>query len=189
MIRSQQTQLQQLQQQQQQQQPSPQASASGTAVIDEASSTPQADLGATAFPIIPPLPAPRSRTSTLSSHRPSRRSSQVDASSSSHAESGAPGGGVGTDLGPRRSSRDESAFYQAEAAMLSRENQMLRQRIRDLGEFFLSFFFFSYDIYSLEPVLSRWPSAPPTRPPGQYSMRKWEMYLRSAYSSSPSPNH
>lgn len=36
--------------------------------------------------------------------------------------------------GLRRSSRDESAFYQAEASMLSRENQMLRQRIRDLGE-------------------------------------------------------
>lgn len=34
----------------------------------------------------------------------------------------------------RRSSTDEGAFYQAEAAMLSRENQMLRQRIRELGE-------------------------------------------------------
>lgn len=32
----------------------------------------------------------------------------------------------------RRGSRDESAFYQAEAAMLNRENQMLRQRIREL---------------------------------------------------------
>jgi hypothetical protein len=30
--------------------------------------------------------------------------------------------------------RDESAFYQAEAQMLTRENQMLRHRIRDLGK-------------------------------------------------------
>jgi hypothetical protein len=33
----------------------------------------------------------------------------------------------------RRGSRDEVAFYQAEASMLNRENQMLRQRIRELG--------------------------------------------------------
>lgn len=32
--------------------------------------------------------------------------------------------------------RDESAFYQAESQMLMRENQMLRHRIRELGEFF-----------------------------------------------------
>lgn len=31
--------------------------------------------------------------------------------------------------------RDESAFYQAESQMLIRENQMLRHRIRELGEF------------------------------------------------------
>jgi len=30
--------------------------------------------------------------------------------------------------------RDESAFYQAETQMLIRENQMLKHRIRDLGE-------------------------------------------------------
>ncbi|KAK4995896.1 hypothetical protein LTR66_004379 [Elasticomyces elasticus] len=29
-------------------------------------------------------------------------------------------------------SRDESAFYQAETQMLTRENQMLKQRIREL---------------------------------------------------------
>lgn len=126
MIRSQQTQLQQLQQQQ----PSQQASTTGTAVIDEASSNPQSELGATPFPPIPPLPAPRSRTSTLSSHRPSRRSSQADNHNASvHHGPVQPD----SDLGPRRSSRDETAFHQAEAAMLNRENQMLRQRIRDLG--------------------------------------------------------
>lgn len=31
--------------------------------------------------------------------------------------------------------RDESAFYQAETQMLTRENQMLRHRIRDLGKY------------------------------------------------------
>ena len=31
------------------------------------------------------------------------------------------------------SGRDESAFYQAETQMMVRENQMLRQRIRELG--------------------------------------------------------
>lgn len=38
--------------------------------------------------------------------------------------------------------RDESAFYQAESQMLTRENQMLRHRIRELGEFF----FPSYEV-------------------------------------------
>jgi len=33
--------------------------------------------------------------------------------------------------------RDESAFYQAETQMLIRENQMLRQRIRELGMWFI----------------------------------------------------
>jgi hypothetical protein len=32
----------------------------------------------------------------------------------------------------RNSSRDESAYYQAETATLTRENQMLRLRIREL---------------------------------------------------------
>lgn len=36
--------------------------------------------------------------------------------------------------------RDESAFYQAETQMLVRENQMLRLRIRELGEFLLFLF-------------------------------------------------
>ena len=40
------------------------------------------------------------------------------------------GGSVG---GVGGASRDEAAFYQAEAQSLTRENQMLRQRIRELG--------------------------------------------------------
>jgi len=35
-------------------------------------------------------------------------------------------------IGRRNSFRDESAFYQAETANLTRENQMLRMRIREL---------------------------------------------------------
>ena len=35
--------------------------------------------------------------------------------------------------------RDESAFYQAETQTLTRENQMLKLRIRELGTFFLLF--------------------------------------------------
>ena len=35
--------------------------------------------------------------------------------------------------GGSQGSRDESAFYQAETQMLTRENQMLRLRIRELG--------------------------------------------------------
>ena len=36
--------------------------------------------------------------------------------------------------GGSHGSRDESAFYQAETLMLTRENQMLRLRIRELGK-------------------------------------------------------
>ncbi|KAE8131191.1 hypothetical protein BDV38DRAFT_288943 [Aspergillus pseudotamarii] len=128
MIRTQQTQLQQLQQQQQQQ------GTQGTAIDDSDRS---------AFPTIPPVSAGGSRTSTqfpssLSSRRPSRPSSQA-ASPSLRPLSDAPRGPegpewiAGTSESPaRRSSRDEGAYYQAEAAMLARENQILRQRIRDL---------------------------------------------------------
>lgn len=38
-------------------------------------------------------------------------------------------------MGEEGLGRDESAFYQAETQMLVRENQMLRLRIRELGEF------------------------------------------------------
>ncbi|QMW42216.1 hypothetical protein AFCA_009199 [Aspergillus flavus] len=126
MIRTQQTQLQQLQQQQQ--------GSQGTAIDDSDRS---------AFPTFPPVSAGGNRTSTqfpssLSSRRPSRPSSQA-ASPSLRPLSDAPRGPegpewiAGTSESPaRRSSRDEGAFYQAEAAMLARENQILRQRIRDL---------------------------------------------------------
>jgi hypothetical protein len=44
--------------------------------------------------------------------------------------------------------RDESAFYQAESQMLIRENQMLRHRIRELGE--------SFFIWPLSVAVYKW---------------------------------
>lgn len=46
-------------------------------------------------------------------------------------------GGAGADngellLGPSATTRDEASFYQAETQMLTRENQMLKLRIREL---------------------------------------------------------
>lgn len=134
MIRSQQAQLQQLQQQNQQLNPQ-----SATAVVDD--TTPSSERSASFFPPITPPAASSNRLSisSLSNRRSSRPPSQADSpnlqpqdfsrtSDSTEAFSASREGRS------RRGSRDESAYYQAEAAMLSRENQMLRQRIRELGK-------------------------------------------------------
>lgn len=63
------------------------------------------------------------------SRTPSRHASPRLRSTSISADSGEPWALGG---------RDESAFYQAESQMLIRENQMLRHRIRELGEFPMS---------------------------------------------------
>lgn len=79
---------------------------------------------ASSLPRSPGLHHPRS---SIDFHRqsrtPSRGASPRLRSTSISAESG--------DL--VLGGRDESAFYQAETQMLTRENQMLRHRIRDLG--------------------------------------------------------
>jgi hypothetical protein len=59
------------------------------------------------------------------SRTPSRNASPRLRSTSISADSGEPWALAG---------RDESAFYQAESQMLIRENQMLRHRIREMGE-------------------------------------------------------
>jgi hypothetical protein len=59
------------------------------------------------------------------SRTPSRQASPRLRSTSITGESGEPWNLAG---------RDESAFYQAETQMMIRENQMLRQRIRELGK-------------------------------------------------------
>lgn len=135
MIRSQQAQLQQLQQQNREQNPQ-----SATAVIDD-TTTPASERSSSFFPPIPP-PATSSNRLSFSSHsnrRSSRPPSQAvspnlrpqDASHTPESTEAFPG--LRENMS-RRGSRDESAYYQAEAAMLSRENQMLRQRIRELGK-------------------------------------------------------
>ncbi len=135
MIRQQQAQLQLMQQQ----------AGHSTAVVDDSTPTSERSLS---FPNVPSShsvsitnprtrsPAPRSTSFDLShqSYR-SRTSSRtgspalrpLSAGLQSHGEewqlsgSGNPG------------TRDEIAFYQAETQTLTRENQMLRNRIRELG--------------------------------------------------------
>ncbi|WEW57188.1 hypothetical protein PRK78_002650 [Emydomyces testavorans] len=137
MIRNQQAQLQQMQQLHQQQ-----GSGSATGAVED--STPTSERSAS-FPYFPPLPQPISgpdRRSSLQfpSTRSSRRDSDNIASSAayptgSQSEYGLTGAewvALGGDGAGRRCSRDESAFYQAETANLTRENQMLRHRIREL---------------------------------------------------------
>ncbi|KAL2008758.1 hypothetical protein VTN00DRAFT_6952 [Thermoascus crustaceus] len=134
MIRTQQLQLQQMQQQQQQQQ---QSSSSGTAVVDDSTPTSERSVS---FPSVPPLPTPgtTTRSSTLSARRGSRSSQAASTSPSLRPVAVAPeqqqvrNDSESGEALARRSSRDESAYYQAETAMLTRENQMLRQRIREL---------------------------------------------------------
>ncbi|KAJ5123855.1 uncharacterized protein N7515_007680 [Penicillium bovifimosum] len=127
MIRSQQAQLNQYQQQQ-----NPQS----TGAIDD--TTPASERSAV-FPSVPPA-APAGNGSSLSSSLSARRNSRppsytvspnlrpLDSRGSEGVE---PFPGL-RDSASRRGSRDESAFYQAEASSLSRENTLLRQRIREL---------------------------------------------------------
>lgn len=128
MIRSQQAQLQHLQQNQQ----NPQ---SGAAVIDDI--TPSSERSTSFFPSMPP-PAPSSNRpsiSSLSNRPPSLTTSpNIRPQDISRGSEGTEAFPTLRDSSSRRGSRDESAFYQAEAAMLGRENQMLRQRIRELGK-------------------------------------------------------
>lgn len=135
MIRAQQEQLQQLQAASGQSHTAPPA-------IDESTPTSERSMSFS-HPPIPQLPSatstPRSPTSALHprssfdlarsdlhrrSRTPSRTASPRIRSTSISGE-----GGEHWSLG----GRDESAFYQAETQMMVRENQMLRQRIRELG--------------------------------------------------------
>lgn len=147
MIRQQQVQIQQLQT------ANPQASSSA---VEDGTPTSERSMS------IPPLPqiTPQAAVSPLPSSTPhsanspfvlnprsnmSRQSSMADRSrNSSHTGSPAlrptSGHGItphdGYDILPTPAlhTRDESAFYQAETQMLTRENQMLKQRIRELGK-------------------------------------------------------
>ena len=135
MIRQQQQQLQQLQQAGGQSQPP---------VIDESTPTSERSMSFSAanapHPQTHSTSTPRSPTAALHprssfdlartdihrrSRTPSRTASPRLRSTSISNETGEP-----WNLG----GRDESAFYQAETQMMIRENQMLRQRIRELGK-------------------------------------------------------
>lgn len=76
-----------------------------------------------------------SRRPTLSRHSSSRLSNTGSSFATSPSLRPSSGG-----IGPLTEdfllggTRDESAFYQAETQMLTRENQMLKQRIRELGK-------------------------------------------------------
>lgn len=135
MIRTQQQQLQQLQASTGQAPGHPPA-------IDESTPTSERSLSFSQQNIQPSTTStPRSPTSALyargsfdlaradlqhrRSRTPSRTASPRIRATSISAEDGGPSWSLG--------GRDESAFYQAETQMMTRENQMLRQRIRELG--------------------------------------------------------
>lgn len=136
MIRLQQDQLAAIQRQQHPVEPSPSSS-------DHASfPTPPSMIPTPASTAITEQSSPRSASITHF-NRPNSLSRQSSARMSSRGNSPAlrP---QRTDSGSLRplsedfllgGTRDESAFYQAETQMLTRENQMLKLRIRELGEF------------------------------------------------------
>jgi hypothetical protein len=140
MIRTQQQQLQQLQGASGQ-------NAGAPSAIDESTPTSERSMSFSNINVPPPhplsaatVPTPRSPSAILHprssfdlarsdlhrrSRAPSRTASPgLRSTSISGGEPGEP-----FNLG----GRDESAFYQAETQMVIRENQMLRQRIRELG--------------------------------------------------------
>ncbi|RMZ81148.1 hypothetical protein DV737_g2711, partial [Chaetothyriales sp. CBS 132003] len=85
-------------------------------------------------PAIPPGQAPQPPRRSLSRNPSSANPSPAlrpihgnDVGSSSVDQSPSP-----LDIARRNSTRDESSFYQAETVALTRENQLLRQRIREL---------------------------------------------------------
>ena len=135
MIRQQQTQLQAIQASQSY------TPSTSTAAIDD--HTPTSERSFT-FPTVPstlPIsvtnPRPRSPVPRGSLSRRSSRQSQASSYAGSPSlrplSAGLQGHGGDEWLLSSSAGRDESAYYQAETQMLTRENQMLRQRIRELG--------------------------------------------------------
>lgn len=121
-IRQQQAQLEQLQQQQT-------GHATGSAIDD---STPSSELSIS-IPNFPPLPQ-QARRSSVHLRRGSSQMSPVVGSQTEPVSNNSTSdfGSFGGDGIPRRNSRDDSVFYQAETASLRRENQMLKLRVREL---------------------------------------------------------
>ncbi len=132
MIRQQQAQLQQMQQQ----------AGHSTAAVDDSTPTSERSFS---FPNVPSTHStsianqrPRSpvpRSSFDLSSRLSRTSSRTGSPALRPLSAGLQAHGDEWQLsgGGNSGARDESTFYQAETQMLTRENQMLRNRIRELG--------------------------------------------------------
>ena len=113
----------------------------------------------------PRSPIPRnslelSRQSSRRSRTPSRTASP----SLRPVSAGLQSAGDEWIFGSGQGARDESAFYQAETQMLTRENQMLRQRIRELGTWFDAGSKKRADSYSAERQLSENNSAATNSP-------------------------
>ena len=135
MIRQQQAQIQAIQASH------PYTPSTSTAAVDDHTPTSERSFS---FPTAPPTlpisvinprprsPAPRRSLSRRSSHR-SQASSYTGSPSLRPNSAGLHGGDEWLLSGS--AGRDESAYYQAETQMLTRENQMLKQRIRELGKF------------------------------------------------------
>ncbi|EXJ70997.1 uncharacterized protein A1O5_05990 [Cladophialophora psammophila CBS 110553] len=120
-------------------QPNSAVAGSGTAVVDD--ETPASERSITfpsihpAVPAVPPLTRRISRGPSSASRSPALR--PLPAQESSIGNTTASGDWPPSPLesittARRNSFRDETAFYQAETANLTRENQMLRMRIREL---------------------------------------------------------
>ncbi|KAI9846591.1 MAG: hypothetical protein M1837_003832 [Sclerophora amabilis] len=141
MIRQQQEQLTQLQQGTGQTRPD-----SAAAAIDDSTPTSERSLS---FPPVSHVPVSVSNPRTRSPAPPGRRGShglsrQSSSQSRTHSRGSSPalrplsgslsGSGEATEQpwNSLASNRDESVFYQAETQTLTRENQMLKQRIREL---------------------------------------------------------
>ena len=140
MIRQQQAQLQQIQQS------AGFTPSTSTAAVDDSTPTSERSFS---FPNVPPTqpmsvtnPRPRSPAPRASfdlsrqSSRRSRTSSRTGSPALRPESAGLQTHGDEWLLsGGSQGSRDESAFFQAETQTLTRENQMLRLRIRELGTY------------------------------------------------------
>ena len=140
MIRHQQAQLQAMQQQQNYTPSSSSAALDDTTPPSERSSsyphTTAPHQPSAPVPIANPRPRSPNPRNSISMSRQSSRRSRTPSRTASPAlrpvSAGMQAQGEGW-FGERTSMLDDSAFYQAETQMLTRENQMLRQRIRELG--------------------------------------------------------
>lgn len=109
----------------------PAMSRDNTAVVDDLTPSSERSLAfPSVHPAVSPLPQPirrSSRRAPSASRSPALRPMPARETSSSGEWPPSP-----TEGARRNSIRDEGAYFQAETSTLTRENQMLRQRVREL---------------------------------------------------------